>query len=98
LSVLTRPDDEERIANDVFRHTTTIGLRRRTITRRALEREVVVVRVGGANVRVKVARLSGEIANVAPEFEDCASVSRATGRPLDDVVAEAAEGAKRALS
>jgi hypothetical protein len=95
LSVLVRPDDEERIAQEVFRHTTTIGLRRRTVVRRALEREELIVDVSGHTIRVKVARLGGDVINVAPEFDDCAKASRAIGVPLKDlsdtVVARARE-------
>jgi len=97
LSVLVRPDDEERIAQDVFRHTTTIGLRRRTVTRRALEREELLVDVRGHTIRVKVARLSGEVVNVAPEFDDCAAVSRSTGLALNDIYEDAAFRARSTL-
>jgi hypothetical protein len=89
LSVLVAPSDEERIAGDVFRHTTTIGLRRREVVRRALEREQLLVNVRGHAVRVKVARLGGDVVNVAPEFEDCASVAAQTGGRLEDLYEEA---------
>lgn len=95
LSILTTPDDEERIANEVFRHTSTIGLRRRTSARRVLEREIVTVQVAGHHVRVKIARLAGDVVNVAPEHDDCASVARATNTPLSDVYADAAATARR---
>jgi uncharacterized protein (TIGR00299 family) protein len=97
LSVLTMPDDEQRIANEVFRHTTTIGLRRRTTVRRVLDREIVTVAVSGQDVRVKVARLEGDVVNIAPEFDDCAAVSRATGGRLDEVFAEATSATRRML-
>jgi uncharacterized protein (TIGR00299 family) protein len=89
VSVLVRAEDEARIADEVFRHTTTIGLRRRTTARRVLDRELVTVSVGGHDVRVKIARLDGAVVNVAPEFDDCAVVSRATGAALEDVFAHA---------
>jgi pyridinium-3,5-bisthiocarboxylic acid mononucleotide nickel chelatase len=89
LSVLVRPDDEERLAQEVFRHTTTIGLRRRTTTRRVLEREMLTVAVSGGDVRVKVATLAGEVVNVAPEFADCAAVAERTGVPVAEVYGEA---------
>jgi uncharacterized protein (TIGR00299 family) protein len=98
LSVLTNPDDEERLANDVFRHTTTIGLRRRTVVRRVLDRDVVTIVVSGHDVRVKIARLEGEVVNIAPEFDDCAQVARATGAVLDDVFRDAAAAARKTLA
>lgn len=95
LTVLTTPDDEERLANEIFRHTTTIGLRRRTTVRRVLERETVSVSVAGHDIRVKIARLEGDVVNVAPEYDDCAAAARASDITLDDVYVEAAALAHR---
>jgi pyridinium-3,5-bisthiocarboxylic acid mononucleotide nickel chelatase len=97
VSVLVRLVDEERIANEIFRHTTTIGLRRRTTVRRVLDREIVVVSVRGHDIRVKIARLSGDVVNVAPEFDDCAAASRASGILLSDVYDEARVAASRVI-
>jgi hypothetical protein len=95
VGVLVRTDDEERIAARMFHLTTTLGIRRRTTTRYALDREHVTVDVDGHSVRVKIGRLAGEIANVAPEFADCVTVADATGlRPTD--VYERATAAARA--
>lgn len=97
LSVLVHRADEERLTIEVFRHTSTIGLRRREIVRRALEREALVVQVRGAPVHVKVARLSGEVVNVAPEHDDCVAVARATDVPLPTVYDEALAAALHVL-
>ncbi|MEX2394153.1 MAG: LarC family nickel insertion protein, partial [Actinomycetota bacterium] len=84
VSVLVRPDDEERISARMFHLTTTLGLRRRTSTRYALDRERLTVEVEGHEVRVKVGRLGTDVTNVAPEFADCVTVADATGiRPTD---------------
>jgi uncharacterized protein (DUF111 family) len=98
VSVLVHPDDEERIANEIFRHTTTIGLRRRTVVRRVLDRELLTVVVSGKDVRVKIARLEGDVVNIAPEFDDCAEVARATASTLEDVLREASVAARTALA
>lgn len=94
LSVLVRPADEARIVEDVFRRTTTLGIRRRSTTRWALERTEIHVRVRDHDVRVKMGRLGGEVVNAAPEFADCAAVSDKTGVPVKDVYAEAAAAAR----
>ncbi len=98
VSVLAHLNDEERIACEIFRHTTTIGLRRRTVVRRVLDREIVTISISGHDVRVKIARLEGAVVNVAPEFDDCAAVSRATGMTLDDVLVHASAAARATLT
>jgi hypothetical protein len=94
LSVLVRPSDEARIGESIFRHTTTLGVRRRETTRWALERSELRVRVAGGDVRVKVARLGTEIVTVAPEYQDCVDVAEREGRTFDDVYNEAVRNAR----
>jgi len=97
LSVLVEPADEARLVEALFRHTTTLGVRRRETTRWALERSELHVRVDEGDVRVKIAILSEEVVNVAPEFGDCVDVAKRTGRSVDDVYNEATSAARRAL-
>ena len=43
----------------------------------------------GLPVRVKVGQFDGKIANVQPEYEDCAKIARESGVPLKQVLSEA---------
>lgn len=79
----------------LFRETTTLGIRGRTVDKWALAREWVTVEVAGHPVRLKVGRLDGEVVNVAPEFDDCRAAAHATGLPVKEVFARA-RGAWRA--
>jgi uncharacterized protein (TIGR00299 family) protein len=74
----------------IFRQTSTIGLREQPLTKHALEREIVSVDVGGQPVAVKLARHEGVVVNAQPEYEDVARAAVALGRPVNDVLAEAA--------
>jgi uncharacterized protein (TIGR00299 family) protein len=85
LSVLVRPADEAHIVDGLFRHTTTLGVRRRETTRWSLDRSELYVRIEGHDVRVKVATLGNDTVNVAPEFGDCVDVATRTGRSVDEV-------------
>jgi uncharacterized protein (TIGR00299 family) protein len=89
LSVLVRPADEPRIVEGMFRHTTTLGVRRRETTRWSLDRSELYVRIDEQDVRVKVATLGDEIVNVAPEFGDCVDAADRSGRSVDDVYEQA---------
>ncbi len=56
----------------LFRETTTIGLHWRIENKVSLAREFAEVQTEWGPVRIKIARWpSGEIANAAPEYEDC---------------------------
>ena len=73
----------------MFRETTTIGLRYRHTFRECLERETVAVETPYGAVRIKVARRGGEVLNVSPEFDDCASIADAAGKPIKEIQAAA---------
>lgn len=73
----------------VFGHTTTIGLREQPVTKHALEREMVELRVDGEPVAVKLARHQGVVVNAQPEYDDVARAAAALGRPVNDVLTTA---------
>lgn len=72
---------EERILNE----TTTIGVRRREVVRRALPRETITVDVLGFPIRVKVVRLAGGDCRAKPEFMDVDRAALASGRAPQDI-------------
>jgi uncharacterized protein (TIGR00299 family) protein len=84
LTVLCPPDMESRAAELIFRHTTTIGLRRSLVGRYVMARELVTVRTPYGEVPMKVSRI-GDIAQVKPEFEAVRDCARKVGVPLDTV-------------
>lgn len=89
VSIVAPPHRRERLTATVFGETTTIGVRFHEMARECLERETVTVETPFGPVAVKVARRRGEIMNAAPEFEDCARLARASGRPVKDIQAAA---------
>lgn len=60
----------------LFIETTTLGIRRTEQRRSVLDRELLSVETDYGPVAVKVGRLAGVVANVQPEFEDCAEQAR----------------------
>jgi uncharacterized protein (DUF111 family) len=89
LTTLSPEPLREAICALLFRETTTIGVRFERVEREVLERESLEVALPGGTVRMKVARRRGEIVNVAPEFDDCVRLARATGRPIKEIQADA---------
>ena len=95
IEVLARPADAERLELLLLTETTTIGVRRVDLRRRALPRELRTVDVLGHRVTVKVVHLPGGGVRAKPEFGDVKRVAQQTGRPLRDIFQLAADQAER---
>lgn len=89
VSVLCHIADHERLAAEVFRLTTTIGLRYRPIARHTMERQMVQVQVHGHPVRGKAVFLEGRMLRATAEFEDVAALAVRLGLAEREVMAEA---------
>lgn len=72
------------VTEALFRHSTTIGVRRWRAERVTLSRREITVPVAGGMVRVKVVDAPGGI-RVKPEYEDVAALAVRLGRPLEEV-------------
>jgi pyridinium-3,5-bisthiocarboxylic acid mononucleotide nickel chelatase len=89
LTVLTKPEDADRLAKLIFAETTTLGIRRREEQRHALARRWESVQTNWGAVRIKIASMNGTISNYAPEYEDCRALAEAHQIPLKTVIEEA---------
>lgn len=90
LTVLSHPDRVSALRDLLFRETTTIGLHWRVENKVSLAREFREVQTEWGPVRMKIARWpSGEIANAAPEYEDCRRIATAHSVPLKQVTEQA---------
>jgi len=98
VSALTRDDRAAAVRTALFRESSTIGVRSTPVGKTALDRDWLTVDVAGAQVRVKVARLDGELVNVTPEWDDVVAAARALDRPAKAVLAAAAAAAERELA
>ncbi len=87
LSVLCRPAEREMMAELIFRHTTTFGVRESTMRRRVLARHFVEVETPYGKIRVKVGKLGDEVIRRTPEFEDCQKAAETHNVPLAVVMA-----------
>ena len=73
----------EAVTAELFRHSTTAGVRRWVAERATLPRHQLTVRLDGVAVRVKV--LDGASVRVKPEYDDVLAAAQALGRPPLDV-------------
>jgi uncharacterized protein (TIGR00299 family) protein len=89
VTVLAPPEARTKIADTLFRETTTIGVRYSERERECLTREWRSVETPFGAIRIKIARRGDTIANAQPEFDDCAKLAQALGVPIKDVHAAA---------
>ena len=95
IEVLCKPADATRIEELLLIETTTIGVRRRAVRRRALPRELVRLSLLGHEINAKLVTLPNGRHRAKPEFADVQRVALATGRPLQDISRLAAAAAER---
>lgn len=95
IEVLARPADVQRLETLLLVETTTIGVRRRAVRRRALDRDVINLTVLGQALSAKVVTLPDGKRRAKPEFIDVQRVALATGRPLQDILRLATAEAER---
>ena len=95
LEVLCVAGEVSRLEGLVFRHTTTLGVRRTAVERRALPRRMAEAEVLGHRVRVKVATLPNGDRRLKAESDDVLAVARATGRTAADVATLAVAAVER---
>ncbi len=89
LSILARPEDEERMRELLFRESSTLGVRSRREKRFVLARRHETVTTPWGNVRIKIAGPDGAISQYAPEYEDCRRIASEHHVPLKTVMQEA---------
>jgi uncharacterized protein (TIGR00299 family) protein len=95
IEVLCAPKDVVRFETLLFAETTTIGVRQRPVTRRALPRETITLQVLGHAIGAKLVTLPDGRRRAKPEFLDVQRAALATGRPVQDISRLAAVEAER---
>ncbi|WP_026082864.1 nickel pincer cofactor biosynthesis protein LarC [Mastigocladopsis repens] len=89
LTVICHPENLYSCEAVLFRETTTLGIRRSTQERAILQREIQHVETEYGVVRIKVAWTGSAkekvIANVQPEYEDCATLARKHNIPWREI-------------
>jgi uncharacterized protein (TIGR00299 family) protein len=89
VECLVAPQDADRLEALLLMESTTIGVRRFEVVRRALPRVERVVSVFGHDLRVKVVTLPDGSTRAKPESDDVVRVAQATGRSVREVREEA---------
>ncbi len=82
LTALCHSDAVTRIAGVIFSETTSFGLRFEQVNRFKLDRRFEKVQTPFGEITIKVGLRSGDVIQVAPEFESVRAASEKSGQPL----------------
>jgi len=85
LSVLCLPEAADALSAIIFRHTGSLGLRKRLVERVVLERKWVLAQTPFGDVRVKIGSFAGEPIAYSAEYEDAKNAAIAHNVPLETV-------------
>jgi pyridinium-3,5-bisthiocarboxylic acid mononucleotide nickel chelatase len=95
IEVLARLATAQALEEQLLSESSTIGVRRARVERRALPRVLHRVEVLGHEVMLKVVSLPDGRRRAKPEFDDVQRVALATGRSAADIFKFAVEAAER---
>lgn len=94
LTVLARPEDEERLAGEIFRHTSTIGVRIHTDRRYELARCSEQRKTPLGTIEVKISEGFG-VRKEKIEFASLKQIAETSGKRLAEVRAALAQEGKK---
>jgi pyridinium-3,5-bisthiocarboxylic acid mononucleotide nickel chelatase len=97
LTAMVAPELAGAMSELLLGRSTTLGVRVRPAGRVVAGRRTMEVETPLGRASVKVKELGGRAVDVAPEFEDCRRISRATGTDLREVFRVVDAAARREL-
>lgn len=89
LNVLCSSQNEEILTREIFKHTSTFGLRKVFVTKETLDRGIDTVDTVYGRVSVKYAIMDGEIVKAKVEHEEAAILAKKAGVSIEEVKQEA---------
>jgi hypothetical protein len=84
LTVICMPEDADRLAELMMKHTTTLGIRRQDMSRYVLQRTEETVSTPYGEVRVKHAKGMGA-EKAKAEYEDLAALAKEKNLPIETI-------------
>ena len=94
VEVLVRPGEAPMLERLLLTESTSIGVRRIAVERRALPRRMTSVEILGQRIGVKLVELPGGGTRAKPEFDDVLAAARATGRTPHELLQLAVHAAR----
>ncbi|MBI3584300.1 MAG: nickel pincer cofactor biosynthesis protein LarC [Nitrospinae bacterium] len=95
ITVLSKNDSVNRLADILLSETTSFGLRMYNTERVKLEKEIKTIKTEYGNVRVKIGKRKGAVISITPEYEDCKKIAEEKGMPIKYIYEKVKASAKQ---
>ena len=82
LIVLANPKDRDKILDEIFSRTTSLGVRIYLVAREKLDRKIIKIRTKYGTAKIKVGLLGNKAKIFAPEFEDYKKIAHKHHIPI----------------
>ena len=89
ICILARHGMIAKLAEILFRNSTTLGVRIYPVDRIVLDRTIASIRLPFGTIRAKVGRLGDDVMNTSFEYADLKALSGKTGIPIKQLAADA---------
>lgn len=87
LSVICLENDRKKMEEIIFKHTTTIGIRRVSMERTVLDRKEIFLDSPYGKICAKSVQVNS-VARTLPEYDDVAEIARKSGKPFGEIFSE----------
>lgn len=96
VTVLVNRENEQAAVDLLLKETTTLGIRKSSLKRYCLDREIIKINTQFGEVRVKVSK-GKDFSKLSPEYDDCRKIAETTGLPLREIYQIVNESSKDLL-
>ena len=98
LSILCKREQKDQMMDLLYRETSTLGVRVRSVEREILAREIVSVNTRFGSIDIKVGKLNGKVFNAMPEYEQLKAAAIGNNVPFNTVRDAALDALKNSAS
>lgn len=96
ITVLVNRENEQAAVDLLLKETSTLGIRKSTLKRYCLDREIIKINTQFGEVRVKLSK-GKDFSKLSPEYDDCRKIAETTGLPLREIYQIVTENSKDLL-
>lgn len=98
LSVVCRPDQADQLASVIMHNSSAIGVRSHSCDRYRLQRRQTEVEIDEGHAQVKLLFDEDKFLRLTPEYDDCRSLARKSGKTLQQIYREIEDAAMEQLN
>lgn len=96
LTVICTESERRKLEEIIFKHTTTIGIRRSLMERTVLDRKEISLDSPYGKIRAKEVKGSG-VARTLPEYDDVSKIAKKTGKSFGEIFSELSDLCKNKI-